>query len=78
MLSNQFLAVHGISQRFSCPKHPEQNGLAERKHRHIVETAIVMLSQSSMPNKYWFDACSTATYLINRLPTRGPLSPLSF
>ncbi|KAM2234356.1 hypothetical protein EV2_013133 [Malus domestica] len=66
----RFLATNGISQRFSCPKHPEQNGLAERKHRHIVETSIVLLTHSHIPNKYWFDACSTATYLINRLPTR--------
>ena len=66
----QFLSDSGISQRFSCPKHPEQNGLAERKHRHIVETSIVMLSQSHVPNQFWFDACSTATYLINRMPTK--------
>ncbi|KAM1824444.1 hypothetical protein ACFX13_024030 [Malus domestica] len=66
----QFLAANGISQRFSCPKHPEQNGIAERKHRHIVETSIVMLSKSHMPNRFWFDACSTALYLINRLPTK--------
>ena len=65
-----FLALNGISQRFSCPKHPEQNGIAERKHRHIVENSIVLLSQSHMPTKFWFDACLTATYLINRMPTR--------
>ena len=65
-----FLATQGISQRFSCPKHPEQNGLAERKHRHIVETSVVMLSHAHISDKYWFDACLTATYLINRLPTK--------
>jgi len=67
----KYLATHGISQRFSCPKHPEQNGIAERKHRHIIETSIVMLSHAHIPNKYWVDACLTATYLINRLPSRA-------
>ncbi|BFG40530.1 hypothetical protein CerSpe_268040 [Prunus speciosa] len=73
----QFLANHGITQRFSCPKHPEQNGLAERKHRHLVETAIVMLNHAHIPTSYWLEACQTATYLINRLPTRvlNHLSP---
>lgn len=65
-----YLANHGIIQRFSCPKHPELNGLAERKHRHLVETGIVLPSHASVSNTYWFDAFQTAIYLINRLPTR--------
>lgn len=34
-----FLTTNGISHHLSCPDTPEQNGLAERKHRHIIETA---------------------------------------
>lgn len=52
----KYLADHGIVQRFSCPKHPEQNGLAERKHRHLVEIGIVLLSHLYIPTSYWFDA----------------------
>lgn len=37
--SQKFLTVNGISQLFACLQHPEQNGIAERKHRHIVETS---------------------------------------
>ncbi|BBN68012.1 hypothetical protein Prudu_254S000200, partial [Prunus dulcis] len=40
-----YLASHGILQRFSCPKHPEQNGIAERKHRHIVESSYSLNHQ---------------------------------
>ena len=35
---SQFLTAHGITHQLSCPHTPEQNGCAERKHRHLVET----------------------------------------
>ena len=66
----KFLANHGISFRSSCPNQPKQNGLAERKHRHIVKTGLTLLAHAHMPNTYWVDAFNTAVYLINRLPTR--------
>ncbi|KAL5543220.1 hypothetical protein UlMin_010930 [Ulmus minor] len=51
------------------PLYLSQNGRAERKHRHIVETGLTLLAQANMPLKYWPDAFHTATFLINRLPT---------
>nr|XP_025653293.2 uncharacterized protein LOC112749224 isoform X1 [Arachis hypogaea]XP_029148419.1 uncharacterized protein LOC112749224 isoform X1 [Arachis hypogaea]XP_029148420.1 uncharacterized protein LOC112749224 isoform X1 [Arachis hypogaea]XP_029148421.1 uncharacterized protein LOC112749224 isoform X1 [Arachis hypogaea]XP_029148422.1 uncharacterized protein LOC112749224 isoform X1 [Arachis hypogaea]XP_029148423.1 uncharacterized protein LOC112749224 isoform X1 [Arachis hypogaea]XP_029148424.1 uncharac len=65
----QFLAEQGIIQRFSCPYTPEQNGRAERKHRHLIEMSIAMLSTASMPLTYWDEAVLTATHIINRIPT---------
>ena len=64
-----YLANHGIGQRFSCPKHPEQNGLAERKHRHIVDTGLTLLAHAHVPPAYWVEAFNTAVYIINRLPS---------
>ena len=69
--SNDFknhLTQCGIKQHISCPHTPEQNGLAERKHRHIVETGLTLLFHANVPLKFWVDAFLTATYLINRLP----------
>lgn len=43
--------------------------MAERKHRHIVETGLTMLLHANMPLRYWVDGFSTAVFLINRLPT---------
>lgn len=63
------LTEAGISHLTSPPHTPEHNGIAERKHRHIVETGRTLLIHSSMPKKYWTFAFATATYLINRLPT---------
>uniref|UniRef100_A0A2N9F7M8 Reverse transcriptase Ty1/copia-type domain-containing protein n=1 Tax=Fagus sylvatica TaxID=28930 RepID=A0A2N9F7M8_FAGSY len=48
---------------------PEQNGIAERKHRHIVETGLTMLLHAQLPKYLWVDAFTTAVYLINRLPS---------
>ncbi|GJW57946.1 retrovirus-related pol polyprotein from transposon RE1 [Tanacetum coccineum] len=54
----------------TCPYTPQQNGRAERKHRHLVETGLAMLFHAHVPASYWVDAFSSATYIINRLPTK--------
>jgi hypothetical protein len=65
----QLCAHKGIHHRFSCPHTPQQNGLAERKHRHISEMGRTMLLAASLPHKFWAEALCTAVYIINRLPT---------
>jgi histone deacetylase 1/2 len=67
---NKFFADIGISHRVSCPHTHQQNGTAERKHRHIVETGLTLLAHASVPYRFWSDAFSTACFLINRLPSR--------
>ena len=59
----------GITHRISCPHTHQQNGCVERKHRHIIESALALLAHSSLPTSFWDDACLTACYLINRMPT---------
>jgi histone deacetylase 1/2 len=66
----KFFSDIGISHRVSCPHTHQQNGTAERKHRHIVETGLTLLSHASVPYRFWSDAFSTACFLINRLPSR--------
>ena len=63
------LAEAGISHLTSPPHTLEHNGISERKHKHVVETCLTMLTHASMPKKYWTYAFSTAAYLINRQPT---------
>lgn len=60
---------NGISHYVSPPYTPERIGIAERKHRHIVETALTLLSHSSAPQKFWCFAFQMAVFLINRMPT---------
>jgi hypothetical protein len=70
--SNEFnahCASHGITHHFSCPHTPQQNGLVERKHRHVIESALTLLSNAGLSITHWSYAVSTAVHLINRLPT---------
>lgn len=64
-----FLISNGIHHRVSCPGSHQQNGSAERKHRHIVEMGLTLLANASMPLKYWDEAFRITVYLINRLPS---------
>ena len=65
-----FFQSHGIIQQSSCVNTPQQNGVAERKNRHILDMSRSLLFQSNVPKKFWGEAVLTATYLINRLPSR--------
>lgn len=65
----KFLADKGIQHKISCPYTPEQNGLAERKHRHCVELDLSMMFHSHLPLHLWVEAFSTANHIINLLPS---------
>ena len=65
-----YLQSQGISHQFSRPHTPEQNGRAERKIRHLLETGLALSAQTSLPLKYWMQSFQTAAYLINLLPTK--------
>jgi histone deacetylase 1/2 len=64
-----YLTDHGIIHRLICPHTHHQNGVVERKHRHVVDLGLTLLSQASFPITYWDHAFLTAVHLINRLPT---------
>ncbi|RVW50746.1 Retrovirus-related Pol polyprotein from transposon RE1 [Vitis vinifera] len=63
------MSHHGILHQSSCAHTPQQNGVAERKNRHLVETARTILLHSNVPFRFWEDAVLTACYLINRMPS---------
>lgn len=65
----KFLVDKGIKHRFSCPHTPQQNGLAERKIRHITELGLSMMAHASMPLTFWDEAFLTSVHTINRLPS---------
>lgn len=67
---NSFFQRVGIKHRVSCPHAHQQNGAAERKHRHIVEVGLTILAHASIPLKFWDEAFTTAVYLINSLPSK--------
>lgn len=72
--SNKFedyLKDMGICHHKSAPYSPQQNGIAERKNRSLMEMARCMILDANMPKLYWAEAVNTANYLYNRLPTNA-------
>lgn len=66
----ELLDDSGIIHQRTCIYTPEQNGLAERKNRTIIEKAKSMMAAANMTNKFWAEAAGTAVYLMNRSPTK--------
>ena len=64
-----YMTQNGILHQSSCVDTPSQNGVAERKNRHLLETARALLFQMHVPKSFWADAVSTACFLINRMPS---------
>jgi Reverse transcriptase (RNA-dependent DNA polymerase)/GAG-pre-integrase domain len=58
-----------IQFHVSCPYTPQQNGLVERKHRHIVELSLATMFNAHIPQLYWSDIFESVVFVINRLPT---------
>lgn len=65
----QFCKENAIEHQTSCAKSPQQNGLAERMNRQILEIVRASLFDMSVPREYWGEAMQSAAYLMNRTPS---------
>ncbi|KAJ9542139.1 LOW QUALITY PROTEIN: hypothetical protein OSB04_028645 [Centaurea solstitialis] len=61
-----FFDQKGISQNFSSVRTPQQNGVAERRNRTLIEAARSMLSEANLATQFWAEAVNTACYTQNR------------
>uniref|UniRef100_A0AAV1UTQ2 Polyprotein n=1 Tax=Peronospora matthiolae TaxID=2874970 RepID=A0AAV1UTQ2_9STRA len=57
-----------VKQEFTVPYNPEQNGMAERMNRTLVEMTRCMLKDSGLDKSYWCEALMTAADIRNVLP----------
>ncbi|GJT24279.1 ribonuclease H-like domain-containing protein [Tanacetum coccineum] len=64
---NDFYANKGIRREFSNVRTPQQNGVAKRKNRTLIEAARTMLADSLLPVIFWAEAVNTACYVLNRV-----------
>ncbi|KAJ0490449.1 putative RNA-directed DNA polymerase [Helianthus annuus] len=64
-----FYAKEGILLETTCPHTPQQNGVVERKHRHLLETARALKFEANLPTRFWGECILTVAYVINRLPS---------
>ena len=65
-----FIKLKGIRHELTAPYTPEQNSVAERDNRSVVECARSMLYNFSMPLEFWGEAINTAVYILNRVSSR--------
>ena len=62
-----FYTRSGISQEFSAPITPQQNGVVERKNKVIQKTAKAMLHNKDVARNLWGEAVNTACHMVNRM-----------
>ena len=72
----KFLEKHGIRAQYTMPGTPQQNGVAERCNRTLMEMVRSMMSHSSVPISLWGEALKTAMYILNKVPSKAvPKTP---
>ncbi|GLT36973.1 hypothetical protein SLA2020_113170 [Shorea laevis] len=68
---DKFCEDASIAHQLTIPYTPQQNGVAERKNRNIMEMARCMLYEKKLPMNFWAEAVNTTVYLLNGLPTKA-------
>ncbi|GJW29217.1 putative ribonuclease H-like domain-containing protein [Tanacetum coccineum] len=72
---DEFCREKGIKREYSVARTPQQNGVAERKNRTLIEAARTMLADSKLPTTFWAEAVSTACMQEGSSPT-NPLKKI--
>lgn len=65
-----FCKQNSICHQTSCAKTPQQNGLAERRNKSILEIVRASLFDMKVPRNFWGEAVRSAAYIMNRTPSR--------
>ena len=72
----KFLEENGIVAQYTTPGTPQQNGVAERRNRTLMDMVRSMTSVSNLPPNMWSEALKTAVYILNRVPSKSvPKTP---
>ena len=66
----QFLEDHGITSQLAAPGQPQQNGVAKRRNRTLLEMVRSMMSYASLPMYFLGYALETTQYLLNLVPVK--------
>ncbi|GKA61310.1 retrovirus-related pol polyprotein from transposon TNT 1-94 [Tanacetum coccineum] len=65
---NSLFMTKGVLHQRSMAYTPQQNGVVERKHRHLLDTVKAIRLHANLSIKFWGDCVLAATYLINKMP----------
>ncbi|KAL4563757.1 hypothetical protein LXL04_027802 [Taraxacum kok-saghyz] len=66
-----FCLEHGIKRQLTTSFSPQQNGVAERKNRTVINIVVSMIAAKKMPKKFWGEATVWSLYVLNRCPTKA-------
>ncbi|KAL8133453.1 hypothetical protein AgCh_008783 [Apium graveolens] len=73
----EYLSENGIESQLTAPGTPQQNGVAERRNRTLLESVRSMMSYSDLPKSFWGHALEISSYLLNLVPSKSvPKTPL--
>ncbi|CAL2227983.1 unnamed protein product [Prunus armeniaca] len=75
---NRFCDEMGMERQLTVAYSPQQNGVAERKNRTIVEMAKSMMFEKSIPLEFWAEAVNTVVYILNKCPTKALVKKTPF
>ncbi|GJR45026.1 putative ribonuclease H-like domain-containing protein [Tanacetum coccineum] len=64
---DDFCKEKGIRREYSVARTPQQNGVAERRKRTLIEAARTILADSKLPTTFWAEAVGTGCYVQNRV-----------
>lgn len=65
----EYLRNSGIIHETTAPYSPDQNGVAERANRTIMERVKAILAEAKLDKRLWMEIADTIVYLKNRSPT---------
>ena len=65
----EYCAVNGIKRQLTAAYTPQQNGVAERKNRTVMNMVRSLLIEKNVPRRFWAEAVNWAFYVLNRCPT---------
>nr|GEV10979.1 ribonuclease H-like domain-containing protein [Tanacetum cinerariifolium] len=69
---NQFCEDKGIKREYDITRTPQQNRIAERRNRTLIEAARTMLVDSKLPTTFWAEAANTTCYVLNKALVTKP------
>ncbi|GKA97705.1 putative ribonuclease H-like domain-containing protein [Tanacetum coccineum] len=75
---DDFCREKGIKREYSVARTPQQNGVAKRRNRTLIEAVRTMLADSKLPTTFWVEAVSTACYVQNRVLVVKPHNKIPY
>lgn len=75
---SSFLSSQGVLHQSTCPHTPQQNGITERKNRHLVETTRTMLLHAHVLVHHWGDVVLTKCFIVYQMPSSSIDNKISY